>query len=249
MIAFYRHSDKGKEPSDFGYSINKKDCFLSFYEVFKQKAEIIVFCDNSSEEIFHYFKKQKHISKVIQTNLGVAKNAIFVLTYALENYNDEIFYFAEDDYLYNINDPVELLIEGLNESEYVTLYDHGDKYSNFCKQPNALIEQLGEQTILFRTKSSHWKYTNSTTFTFAIKQETLKEDIAILNSFSEYNDSFPLRPADFYLFLHLRKVKNHRLACCIPGRATHLSPTMDNVSPFYFANCKKKLIMATNSQL
>ena len=62
-------------------------------------------------------------------------------------------------------------------ADYVTLYDHPDKYMDHDKGgPNPYISNGGEVTRLVKTDNSHWKLTNSTTMTFASKVNTLKQD-------------------------------------------------------------------------
>lgn len=223
MICFYRYSEKGKDPKAYGYDFSKKDCFESFYQQFKEE-EIILILDNCSKDSVSFFEKFK--LNIINTNLGNSKSALFALNYSLEKFSNEIFYFAEDDYLYK-NNSAKVLKEMLELCDYGSLYDHGDKYSNFNKTPNPLIKNFGENTILFRTENSHCKLTNSTTMTFAVKSEILKEDIDIFES-NLQNEI----PQDFNLFLQLGH-KKRTLCTSVPGLSTHLSPDKDNLSPFF----------------
>ena len=106
--------------------------------------------------------------------------------------------------------------EGLQYADYVTLYDHPDKY---IKGANPEIVDIGEQTILFKTNGSHWKYTNSTTGTFACKQKTLKEDYDVWIKF--YNEC-SVGWWDYLSFKELRSIKNRKIASSIPGRSSHM---------------------------
>jgi len=224
MICFYRYSDKGKDPRNYGYKESKKDCFLSFYKQFK-KQKIILILDNCEKNCIDSFKEYN--LEILLTNLGNSKSALYAMQYAVKNFEDESFYFAEDDYLYKDNS-AQAIHEILKICDYASLYDHGDKYPNFNKSPNPLIKHIGEETILFRTKNFHWKLTNSTTMTFAVNSNILKDDINLMqkNLQSEI-------PQDFNLFLELNS-KKRSLATCIPGLSTHLSPDKDNISPFFY---------------
>jgi hypothetical protein len=89
--------------------------------------------------------------------------------------NDTIIYFLEDDYIHRPNWD-KILIDGFNlPVEYVTLYDHGDKYQEMYKD---------FMTKVLRTELSHWMPTPSTTNTFAAKFKTLKEDYILHKKWS-----------------------------------------------------------------
>lgn len=121
--------------------------------------------------------------------------------------NEELVYFVEDDYLHLGSAP-KLLEEGIKRADYVTLYDHPDKYT---PQYNG-----GEFSKVIKTTSSHWRYTISTCMTFAAKVKTIKEDFSIWEKFTDGN-----HPHDHHIFTELNKEKRRRLAVCIPGVACH----------------------------
>ena len=229
MIFFYRYSDKGKDPVDYGYNTTKKDCWYSFLNSFS-KQKIVVVCDNCEKESLDFFKSDAFkifdIS-VVETNLGNSKNAIFTYRYALKKFPEQNYYFCEDDYIHEGKFLPDLLEEALEYVDYCSLYDHGDKYKNYCGNPNPLLRGLGEQTELFRTDSSHWKLTNSTTMTFATKYDVLKKDIDFIEKFANMSI-----PRDFDMFMGLNK-KGRTLATPIPSKSTHLSPDKDNLAPFF----------------
>jgi hypothetical protein len=107
----------------------------------------------------------------------------------------------------------DILKEGFDiGADYVSLYDHPDKYIDGA---NPFVESGGEITRVMLSKSCHWKLTNSTTMTFAAKVKTLKEDEEILRSFTNGT-----HPHDFQMFLALRD-KGRSLITPIPGYATH----------------------------
>ncbi len=122
---------------------------------------------------------------------------------------ETIIYFLEDDYIHRAG-WVDILLEGfsLPEVDYVTLYDHKDKY--FLP----LYADLNAQ--LFHTKSAHWRTTPSTTNTYAMRFTTLKEHLPIHRAFSEGRKI----SADHDKFCKLREM-GARLISPIPGWATH----------------------------
>ena len=146
--------------------------------------------------------------------------------FCINNFNvDDTIYMLEDDYMHYPDSDV-LIEEGLEHADYVTLYDHPDKYSSFI-HPNPELTDIGENTVVFLTKSSHWKYTNSTTGTFALKKQTLINDFDIwmyevVNNIWNY---------DYHGFVNLRK-NNRKIASCIPGRSSHMYPDQCH-SPFF----------------
>ena len=137
-----------------------------------------------------------------------------------QNFDDDtIIYFLEDDYVHR-PDWDKILIDGFNlPVEYVTLYDHGDKYQEMYKE---------FMTKVLHTKLSHWMPTPSTTNTFATKFKTLKYDRDIHIKYSTgYEPSF-----DHGKFLELHGVYKRTLISSIPGYSTHcheefLSPCVD----------------------
>ncbi|NBV30693.1 MAG: hypothetical protein EBR98_03970, partial [Chitinophagaceae bacterium] len=151
---------------------------------------------------------------------------------AIQQRENEIVFLHEDDYLYkscslDTDDQKlnhSLVIEGLEKADYVTLYDHPDKYIPPSQGGNPKISDTGvEFTGVFLTANSHWKYTNSTTLTFAAFSKTLKEDLSLWAP----HISGP-HPYDFQAFLSLGK-KGRNVASTIPGRSTHCDP--HNLSP------------------
>lgn len=132
--------------------------------------------------------------------------------------DDTIFYFVEDDYLH-LPRSAQILLEGLAIADYVSLYDHNDKYIPGTKGGNPFIGiDAGETTKVYRTKSTHWKLTNSTTMTFATTLGQLKEDDAIWQKYTQGT-----HPNDFQCFLELRAV-GRSLITPIPGYSTHCEP-------------------------
>ena len=72
-----------------------------------------------------------------------------------------------------------ILLEGLDIGDYVSLYDHPDKYVNSNEirnncQGNPKIIDNSEQTRVYLSDSAHWKLTNILTFASNIR--ILKED-------------------------------------------------------------------------
>ena len=149
------------------------------------------------------------------TSLGNSQSFLFAMNYALSNFReDDAVYFLECDYLH-LPSSSYILEEGLTISDYVTGYDHPDKYIN--GGPNPYILEGGEQTRVLLTKSSHWKLTNSTTMTFLVKIKTLCEDRDIIEQHCGGST-----PCDFDLFCKLIQNKGRKLVSPLPGISTHM---------------------------
>jgi hypothetical protein len=151
---------------------------------------------------------------------------------------EDYVYFVENDYIHRPNS-MSALMEGLKIADYVTLYDHPDKYVDGI---NPQIKDGGERSKVFLTKSSHWKITNSTTMTFASKVSTLQRDRFVFKIFSvgiiktkiSLLKKFQRKgtPNDYRIFSILIKLKSRKLISPIPGFSTHgesryISPLVD----------------------
>jgi hypothetical protein len=203
---------------------SKRKCFENLYKVFS-KHSIHVLGDDLDDDMETYVKSFDNVNL---ENKVRGKNQYMVdkFNFCINNFNvDDTIYMLEDDYMHYPNSDV-LIEEGLKHADYVTLYDHPDKYEGFTYK-NPEIQGIGEQTVVFLTKHSHWKYTNSTTGTFAFKKQTLIEDYDIwmdqvVNNIWNY---------DYQGFVNLR-TNNRKIASCIPGRSSHMFPELCH-SPFF----------------
>jgi hypothetical protein len=149
---------------------------------------------------------------MIKTQVGNAGALKMSLEMAMELPDNDIVYLVEDDFLH-MPGSKELILEALEKVDYVSLYDHKDKY---IVGPNPHVTNLGEPSKVFLTKGSHWKLTNSTVQTFATKVRTLKEDKDILWEYNFQGET----PDSFRTFIELGS-KGRRIASSIPGKATH----------------------------
>ena len=223
MKIIYRVSDTGYNKVKPKYIDNQK-CLSNFCYVF-QDHDIIVMADNVSEDTRRMI--QQHAVDLEHVNVGHGAGTFnLALDMALKFDDDEIVYFVENDYLHKDEAP-KILEEGFSlGANFVSLYDHPDKYLDPSKGGNPHCEGGGEETRVYLTDSCHWKITNSTTMTFASKVSTLKEIEPILRKWT--NET---HPHDFNMFLELRD-KGKLLITPIPGYSTHgetawLSPLTD----------------------
>lgn len=225
MQVIYRISEAGypKEKPDY---INNKNCFENALKTFN-KANWLVIADNVNEETKKYLNNKVKTVQYVSVGHG-AGTFNLALDFAL-GINDpyEVVYFLENDYIHK---PLsaQILQDGASDMgfDYVTLYDHPDKYLNPIEGGNPFCNGRAEDTRLYLGEHCHFKLTNSTTMTFATKVKTLKEDENILRKWTS-----DTHPYDFQMFMELKQ-KGKRLASAVPGFATHgetkwLSPLTD----------------------
>jgi hypothetical protein len=212
MKIFYRISD-GSYKKDRLPNATKKHCLDNFLQFFPSN-EVFIYADNVKDETFE--RLSSYNCELIRTNGGSSAGGFrIVLAAALDLPTDEVLYFVEDDYLHLPNSR-EILLEGIERSHYVTLYDHVDKYIPASMGGNPFIGDDGaEETKVLLTKNRHWKMTNSTTMTFATTTDILREDADVWKKFTAGT-----YPHDFDCFMELRQ-KGRTLISPMPSLSTH----------------------------
>jgi hypothetical protein len=212
MFVIYRISDTGykKEKPDY---INNKNCFINALRTFN-KADWLIIADNVGDETKSLITQSNKEIKYVSVGHG-AGTFNLALDYALNLPDNEIVYFLENDYLHK-PEADKIIEDGFELGfDYVTTYDHPDKYLNPFEGGNLLCSGRSEETRLYLGQYCHFKLTNSTTMTFASKVKTLKEDEGILRKWT--SETYPY---DFNMFAELRQ-KGKRLASSLPGYSTH----------------------------
>ena len=163
---FYILKDSERDGSKKPSFLNWRICFLNCVKHFGNK-NITVIADNVEEESYRFVKRHVSDSKIFRTKLGYSKSFIFTISKALQDSDiSDAIYIVDSDYLHLDNSKT-VLLEGLQLANYVSLYDHLDKYMN--PSPNPYVKQGGEVTKVVLSKSTHWKFTNSVYLSFACK--------------------------------------------------------------------------------
>ncbi len=217
---------------------SKEYCLVNFINnVLTEHDNMTIIADGVDEELLDFiFTNRLNNIEILHENLGSNGASFrFQLDYASELPKNTVVLFQEDDYIYNEacwphNSGFtyhEMISQALEFADYISFYDHPDKYMPPKVGGNPLVSEKGtEKTEVFCTKSIHWKYTNSTTCTFACMVETVKQDAKIWKHFCPAN-----HPHDYQAFLALG-LRGRKLATSIPGKATHCD--MKWISPFFF---------------
>lgn len=163
----YRICDKNPNTQT---GIDKLVCLQNYLKRVTDK-NIIFIADNCSAGLIKTLQEIGH--PVHETNLGNSKSFSYALDLVKNIDDDDIVYMVEDDYLHSDTHIIPRLVEGLDTADWVTLYDHPDKYLD--NGPNPYVNQGSEPTRVYLSESNHWKETNSTTMTFATKAATIKK--------------------------------------------------------------------------
>jgi hypothetical protein len=198
----------------------KSEClgnfFWKFCSVNKLKVYILVDTTNLRQETRDLLTVYDTFEVHYVNGGSSAASWKLAFEFAQQFPDDDYVYFVEDDYLHRHNSYL-VLMEGLERADYVSLYDHNDKYISSFDGGNPFIDDDGgEATKVFRTKSAHWKLTNSTTMTFATQLKTLRDDADVWHRWTMTGP----HPHDFQAFLELNK-KGRSLITPIPGWSTH----------------------------
>lgn len=204
-----------------------------------ENIEMNIYCDNTSqttddmvsylvEEFESHIKYETNkdnvdniITNIYKISCGSSASSFkHVFEQTLENNekdNKVIVYFIENDYIHKPKS-LSILKEAFEEldASYVTLYDHPDKYIPGYKGGNPKIDRCGgEITRVFRTTSSHFKLTNSTTMSFSANLVALylDKDIILKHVKGSY-------PTDYDMFTEIA-MNGGSLLSSIPGYSTH----------------------------
>ena len=196
-------------PNWFSY----EKCYRSIKNA---NVDLVILLDGNKKD--HHFQFDGD-DKVIEYIGGSdAASFLFCLNFIKDQNLDseDIVYIVEDDYLH-LKRWDQILLEAFNtfNVDYVTLYDHPDKY--FLP----MYEDL--QSKLLHTSSTHWRTTPSTCNTYAGKWKTFQKH---WNTHMKY--CLPENTHDGYdhtKFLDLWR-QGSNLISCIPGYSTHVEATM-----------------------
>lgn len=218
---FLRHNNKANlrkqnvRPEWFSY----QKCYHS---VKNTKVDLTVLLDGTISN--HHFPFDGNDNIIEYSGGNDAASFKFCLDVIMKSnlQDDDIVYIVEDDYMHRPN--WELVMKEAFDTfdvDYVTLYDHPDKY--FLP----MYDQL--QSKILHTQTVHWRTTPSTCNTYAGKWKTFKKhwETHVKFCLPEYtHDGY-----DHTKFMSLWE-QGSNLISSIPGYSTHceipfLSPLVD----------------------
>ncbi len=214
---FSKHSEGRERLKGF----SKEICYKNLKKTLdKNLANITFLMDGDLDKHFLKNEKEYKVINIKGGNNAKSFNSTFEHVKKCNFSDDQIIYFVEDDYIHREN-WTEILLEGFElNAEYISLYDHLDKY----KLP--MYNKLQSKVLV--SKSCHWRSVPSTTGTFAVKFKTFKKHFDIYKKFIFIDKN---TTKDHEMFLELWK-SGSSLITCIPGFASHmdihwLSPTIN----------------------
>jgi len=217
---FYRHyeiegSDYKGRPSWFDF----EKCFLNFLDSIEgeENVELHVIMDGKASNNFIGKYLDKFTVHEFKGGSDFASSMFsYKLAHSLVKDPSDLIYFVENDYLHIKGwvEKVTTLFNTYSNINYVSLYDHNDKY--FLPMYDDLASKI------FTTKNHHWRTTPSTCGTYIIKNDLFQEDYDIhLNLQGDHNK-----------YLWLAQNRNRFVITPIPGLSTHcmeglMSPTIN----------------------
>jgi glycosyltransferase involved in cell wall biosynthesis len=254
LVTIYRISDYSNPEKVKPDYASKEDCLRVYVREFTNK-NLIVLCDNVSENTYQMVQKYVEKNNIYLTNNGNTGSFLASLDIAKriaekEGLSDDtIFYFLEDDYLHR-RGALQILVEAFRDlkADYVTLYDHPDKYQNL-KDPRyvwghgmvdieengirkpGIIYNVGKQDTIYVSTSTHWRTVESTTMTWATTAKNVKEDFEDLWKLHE-GKPLPMGGTTFRMLAE----KGKKLYSPITAYSTHAEEKWMS----YFVDWKKE---------
>jgi len=235
LLTFYRAAPVGgvkRRPEDF----SKSRCLASFLKAAEHRPpdEVHFVCDGVLPEVITELMHERgHVHQL--GGIGNTPSFRATLDLALERgAQGDALYIVEDDYLHN-DRSLETLEAAMQCSTsppraYFTLYDHPDRYR---RSDDAKL--LGRSVELFGGR--HWRWSESTTMTFASHVETLEADRWVFRLWSARWFRYPHDRAMWRSLQRLGRYRllpgaPRRLHNVLPAEATHmeldmLAPTVD----------------------
>ena len=243
LSVYYRISDKGR-PKEKLPNGDRFSCLKNAVAEFGA-GNMHVIADNCGLQTLDFIRSFTKNGIILEeTSLGNSASFIYMIDKIIQTHSlDDFVYLLEDDYLHLPNSR-KILLEGLEIADYVTLYDHPDKYVLDGNGGNPFNYRQLQGTKVYLTANSHWRECNSTTMTFCCKVKTLRDDYKIWKKYTKYST-----PQDFNAFCELtqsgfkdlfcfmlrfkkktafilfcnqfRRKKMRRLISAVPARATH----------------------------
>jgi len=216
---YYRHStinSPGRfRPSWFNY----EKCFKNLLHTIEGYDDINLTLALDGDISQDFTKNYQDKFTLFSTD---CKSSLFsyrsLLEYIKEQHmeSNELIYFLENDYLHTDNwiDETRNLFSTYAKLNYVSLYDHNDKY--FPEHVNDMISRV------YTTNTHHWRTIGSTCGSFIITRDIFDKDY----------DIWSTTVGDHNTFMYLNESRNRFVLTPIPGLSTHcmeglMSPTID----------------------
>ena len=216
---YYRHA-ASTSPGRFRPSwFSHEACFKNLLKTIQGHSNVTLTVAMDGEDPANFIHKYKDKYTLFQINKNSSIESWRVL---LEYVKDQpmnpgdLIYWVENDYLHVDGwvDKVNTLYSSFRGLDYVSLYDHNDKY--FLPMYDELVSKV------LTTEDHHWRTTPSTCGTYVINRETFDKDYDIQST----------HVGDHNTFLWLNEHRQRSVLTPIPGLSTHcmeglLSPAIN----------------------
>jgi hypothetical protein len=224
LTIFYRHvhvkadatsRDPNKvRPDWFSHEI----CFRNLVRTVAQdrhadKVRIVIVYDSSKEDFVDDFIAKYYANESLGLRLqfiagGSDRNSFLItlrLASELQSKPTDLIYLLENDYLHQDGwlSKVFEAYDSTMQFDYLSLYDHKDKYIY------DMYQDLRSKVLVSETH--HWRTAPSTCASFIVDADTLAADHDILSA------GLP----DYHFFARLGAERNRTLITPIPGLSTH----------------------------
>jgi hypothetical protein len=205
---YYRHSNintiSNERPDWFSY----EKCFKQLLNTINKhpNVHLTIAMDGNIEN--NFIEKYVDTYELFKTNFQnslLSYRSLLNFIKDCKHQSNDLIYFLENDYMH-VDNWVEKIIElysTYSGLDYVSLYDHNDKY--FLEMYDTLVSKI------FTTNSHHWRTTPSTCGSFIITRKIFDEDY----------DIWSTAVGDHEMFLYLNKNRNRFVYTPIPGLSTH----------------------------
>lgn len=220
VYAHYNVEGRGNKfrPQWFDY----ENCFKNLLTTTKDIPNITIHLVMDGDANSNWIHKYRDHYKLYETNGGSMEKVthnVYNIARNLECNEDDLIYILENDYMH-VSDWVSKVLTLFNTYQgidYVSLYDHRDKY--FLPMYDDLLSKI------YITDNHHWRNTPSTCGSYITTKRVLLED---------YDDqtgvTVPI--GDHHKWLYLNETKNRFVLTPLPGLSTHcmeglLSPTIN----------------------
>jgi hypothetical protein len=214
---YYRHASNcivRNRPNWFNF----EDCWNNLLKTIEGNENINLTLALDGNIGDDFTKNYQDKFDLFQTNNGSSLLSYRDLLKHIQNTemgDDDLIYFVENDYLH-VDDWVDKVVDLFScykSLNYVSLYDHNDKYM-------PLYADLASKVIT--TNTHHWRTTPSTCGTFIVTRHLFNKDYDVWES----------AVGDHNTFMYLNDERQRYVLTPVPGLATHcmeglLSPTID----------------------
>lgn len=217
---FYSHynitgTDYKNRPQWFNY----EKCFINLLETIKDKSNIklnIVMDGKVEDNWIKKYKELYNTYEFIGGNIEIVTKSVYKIIKEYQCNNNDLIYILENDYLHigGWDEKVIELYKTFNGLNYISLYDHNDKY--FAPQYEDLVSKI------ITTNSHHWRTTPSTCGSYIVPKHIFDDDYEIQTTII----------GDHNKHIYLNEYKGRFILTPLPGLSTHcmeglMSPTID----------------------